>query len=96
MTGPMATARMDGTAILLTNGTVLMVGGSSGNGPLSSAEIFDPGSGSWSSVAYMAFPREGATAHMQNDGTVLVQGGTSDPDAVPEVFTPGMGTWSSA
>src|SRR6266513_4779324 len=38
----LTTPRVDHTATLLPNGKVLVAGGNDGNGPLNSAEIFDP------------------------------------------------------
>src|SRR2546425_992368 len=54
-TGSLATARSAHTATLLPNGKVLVAGG--GNG-LSSAELYDPASGTWTATGSLATGRE--------------------------------------
>src|SRR3972149_6607327 len=78
-----ATGNMDGvrsghTATLLPDGKVLVTGGSIGSFSgelLASAELYDPGSGSWTATGSMAAARDGHTATLLPDGTVLVAGG---------------------
>jgi uncharacterized protein YjdB len=78
-TGPMATAR-SAPAVLLNNGKVLITGGytcdGSGNcSSLSSAEIYDPAAGTFSSAGTMTVARSGHTMTVLGNGTVLIAGG---------------------
>ena len=63
------------TATLLPNGKVLVAGGSNGGGSLSSAELYDPASGSWSTTGSLATARDYHTATLLPNGKVLVAGG---------------------
>jgi hypothetical protein len=71
------------TATLLTNGEVLLAGGTGGNSSNGgdfqtidqAAELFDPTSGTWSKAADMHVPRYGHTAALLPNGDVLVAGG---------------------
>jgi hypothetical protein len=75
-TGSMATARAYHTAILLGDGTVLMVGGfDAGNNTLAAAELFDPASGTFTGTGSLQTPRAYHTSTLLKVGTVLVTGG---------------------
>lgn len=77
-TGSLARARIDHTATLLPDNKVLVAGGYDGNypnGTLASAELFDPGSGTWSATGSMHTARQDHSATLLSDGTVLVAGG---------------------
>jgi hypothetical protein len=50
-TGSMSTARDGHSATRLANGTVLVVGGYNNSGPLASAEIYHPATGTFSPPA---------------------------------------------
>ena len=75
------------TATLLLDGRVLVIGGfsSDGNGVLASAEMYDPGTGTWTAAPKMDTPLANQTATLLPDGRVLVAGGMSviDGTAAP-------------
>jgi Kelch motif len=103
-TGSMVAIRADHTATLLPNGTVLVAGGGAGRclqgacglavGP-TSAELYNPDSGSWTVTAPMV-AQEGGTATLLHDGRVLVAGSLVAGGASAELYDPGTGTWSSS
>jgi WD40 repeat protein len=78
-TGSMTTGRTNYTATLLANGKVLVVGGvsiSSGIGStVSSAELYDPQTCTWSITTSMSVARAGHTATLLSNGIVLATGG---------------------
>jgi hypothetical protein len=95
--GNMTTARLNPTLTLLPDGTILISGsqitGSNGGSALASAELFDPGTGTFSATGDMVTPRFGHTATLLADGTVLVAGGTANanggsPGARAEIYHP--------
>jgi len=100
-TGNLNEARSYHTATLLRDGKVLVVGGSgsgSGYDPLTTAELYDPGSGSWTASGNMNEARSYHTATLLPDGRVLVvgglnSGGISLPSA--ELYDPSNGTWTA-
>ena len=95
----MGTIRAADTATLLLDGRVLVTGGfrSDVNGVLASAEVYDPGTGTWTAAPNMDTPRANQTATLLPDGRVLVAGGmsvidgTARPQATAELFDPGRG-----
>ena len=74
---PMTSARSEHTATLLMNGSgVLITGGFDEKGrTLSSAEIYDPMTHSFSRIMPMKHPRRDHTAILMADGRVLIAGG---------------------
>lgn len=75
---PAATTRPERSVTTLTDGRVLVVGGvgpSGYPGALSTAEIYDPATDSWSPTADLADGRFAHAAVLLADGTVLVVGG---------------------
>ncbi|WP_410675215.1 kelch repeat-containing protein [Amycolatopsis sp. cmx-4-68] len=66
------------TLTRLANGKVLAVGGLNGSTGLSSAELFDPGTGRWTDAGSLVTPRWGHSATLLADGSVLVTGGSAD------------------
>jgi Kelch motif len=80
-TGAMNVERWHFTATKLRDGSVLVAGGAGSGAPAAvtrTAELYDPAAGRWSLTASMAEPREGATASLLADGTVLVAGGSNN------------------
>jgi hypothetical protein len=95
-TGPMASRRMGFTATLLTDGKVLVSGGSNGSSTVATAEMYDPASGTWSATGSMNSPRDSHTATLLPDGKVLVTGGYGFSNVLEtaEVYDPATGSWT--
>lgn len=78
-TGSLGTARYGHTATLLPNGKVLVVGGQDGlivsSAALSSAEVYDPTTGTGSPAGGLSDARVAHTATLLPTGRVLVTGG---------------------
>ena len=101
LTGSLDTARQDHTATLLTNGLVLVAGGFNVHagfyGVLSSAELFNPATGTWTTISSMSTNRYGHTATLLNNGMVLVAGGYNNTKGClssADLFNPATGTWT--
>src|SRR6478672_1472201 len=96
----MHSPRTNHTATVLGDGRVLITGGAtSGGGVTNSAEIYDPGSDSWSVAGTMVDARAGHTASSLGDGRVLLAGGhDSAGNAISslEIFDPASGAFTSA
>jgi hypothetical protein len=95
----MSTARYWLTATLLPNGKVLVAGGAGAGGFLSSAELYDPASGNWTSTGSMTAPRFQQTATLLANGKVLVAGGydgSANVISSAELYDPASGTWTNA
>jgi DNA-binding CsgD family transcriptional regulator/N-acetylneuraminic acid mutarotase len=102
-TSPMKGARTRHTATLLNDGTVLVTGGlavASGSTDgiiLASAEIYDPRTATWTTIAPMAIARMSHSATRLKDGTVLVAGGSGTNNhsvAAAALYHPDSRTWS--
>jgi Bacterial Ig-like domain (group 3) len=106
-TGSLSQGRRNDVQVELANGEVLVATGANG-GPtcgrfLSSAELYNPATGQWTSTGATLVPREGATAIRLADGRVLLAGGynggtnCTDTDPVDsEIYDPATGQWSFA
>jgi len=96
-TGSMSAGRTGYTATLLPGGKVLVAGGSTNQGTVESAELYDPATGKWTLTGSMTTRRTYHTATLLPGGKVLVTGGfTSGDDASAELYDPATGLWSSA
>jgi MYXO-CTERM domain-containing protein len=97
-TSALATARVYHTATLLPSGKVLVTGGQGGSSNLSSSELFDPASGTWTATAApMTAVRYNHTATLLPSGKVLVAGGYNSTVKLSsaELFDPASGTWTA-
>jgi hypothetical protein len=98
-TGSMNAARIHHVTVLLPNGKVLVAGGSgpSGNsaGWISSAELYDPITQTWTNIPPMTTPRAWATGTLLPSGKVLVAGGYASGDlSSAELYDPAAGSWT--
>lgn len=90
---PMSFARRHVNATLLPDGTVLATGGTSGSGhnnaagAVYAAELWNPATETWTTLASGSVPRlYHSAAMLLPDGRVLVTGGDGYPDT--EIFSP--------
>jgi len=74
-TGSLNTARDGHTATLLTDGSVLIAGGTGLSGYAATAEIYNATAGTFANTGTLNNPRYGHSATLLNDGTVLIAGG---------------------
>ena len=96
-------ARARPMATLLPDGRVLMAGGAPDGAnnaygsPLTSAEIYDPRTGTWTATGSMHQPRSAGAATLLPGGLVLVAGGWNGyGDALSaELYYPSTGTWTT-
>jgi hypothetical protein len=99
--GSTSVGRIYHTATLLQNGKVLIAGGASCscvNSPISSAELYDPNTGTFSTVGSMSVPRQNHTASLLPNGRVLIVGGNSGGASLSssEFFDPSTNSFSSS
>ena len=92
-TEAMTTGRVEQTATLLPDGTVLMAGSALngyGGGALASTELYDPAGGAFTPSGNMTTPRGlGQTATLLTDGRVLIAGGNISPNcSFAELYNP--------
>jgi uncharacterized delta-60 repeat protein len=92
-TGSLATARFYHSATLLPNGKVLIAGGYNA-GYLTSAELYDPTSGTFSATGSLGAARYGHTATLLPNGKVLIAGGSPNGTSA-ELYDPASGTFSA-
>jgi hypothetical protein len=100
-TGSMTTPRYGHTATVLPNGQVLIAGGrseNSGLGFLSSAELFNPATGTFTATGSMTTARVSHSATLLGNGKVLIAGGKSDGTTylnTAELYDPASGTFTA-
>lgn len=110
LTGSMTTPRYLHSASLLPNGDVLVAGGwpstccSGSQTPLTSSEIWNPTTGTWTAIGNMANPHADQTATVFSNGNVLIAGGQNyaqgslqevEESAATELYEYATGTWAS-
>jgi uncharacterized repeat protein (TIGR02543 family) len=91
--GTMSTVRGTPTAIVLQDGTVLVVGGASS--PV--ADLYNPVANSWTTVPSMSTARNSQAGTLLSDGRVLVAGGqdaSGNTLASAEIYNPTTQTWT--
>lgn len=100
-TGSLNLPRYFCTATTLPNGKVLVTGGDTSTAPpyfgvTSTAELYDPATGTWSSTASLNAVRVGHTATLLQNDKVLVVGGWGEnlPLKSAELYDPATETWS--
>jgi hypothetical protein len=84
-TGSLSVVRAFATAVLLNDGSVLVVGGGNAAGQAGTAEVYDASSGVFTAAGAMETTRSGNTATLLTDGTVLIVGGAG-PLASAELY----------
>lgn len=96
-TGKLGVRRFSQTATLLPNGKVLIAGGMEANGRYdSSAELYDPRTGAFTSITSMNSARSCHTATLLPGGKVLIAGGADGSGenlATAELYDPATGTF---
>ena len=103
-TGAMAVARSSHVGALLPDGRVLVMGGSTGgegSQVRASAEVYDPGTGTWAATDGLTVPRHKLAALGLADWRVLVIGGSDEQDAFgryrsTELYDPATGAFRRA
>ncbi|GHH03856.1 kelch repeat-containing protein [Comamonas sp. JC664] len=91
-TAAMATARAQHTGILLGTGKLLVAGGVNSTGFVTSAELYDPDTGTWSAAAAPGITGNVASSAHLADGRVLVM---MDGSTSGRIYDPITGTWSA-
>lgn len=96
-TGSLVTARTGHTATSLFTGIVLVTAGTPVSGAISaSAELYDPGTGTWTATSSLSMLPH--TATLLSNGKVLVAGGTAIigyATTSAELYDPPTTTWTA-
>lgn len=94
----MRDARYGHGAVMLADGSVLVVGGKANGRALASCELFDPTQGHWVLTGSLAEAREAHRTVALTDGRVLALGGSGDDGATAsaEIYDATTGTWQAA
>jgi len=93
----MQAVRFGATATLLTNGQVLIAGGENSGGALSSAELYNPATDTFTATGGLGTARYDAAALLLANG-VLIAGGTGGSGTLnsAELYSAGAGTFAPA
>jgi hypothetical protein len=101
-TGSLGTARFGHTATLLLDGRVLIAGGTTLQFggfrlPTTSAEIYDPATGTFSPTGQLQLARSAQSATLLENGKVLIAGGAVDGGVADtiEIYDPLAGTFTT-
>jgi len=97
LAGSMSEGRYHHGAVTLQNGSILFIGGMGSANELSSAELYDPATNSFSSAGNMAVGRLRPGAALMADGRVLVAAGQDDGQNAltsVEIYEPLTNSWS--
>src|SRR5206468_3476438 len=81
---------------LLSNGKVLVAGGDNGTS-ISSAQLYNPATGTWQATAPLSVPRSDHNATVLQNGLVLITGGFGNSGpylASSELYNPTNETWA--
>ncbi|CAF4895451.1 unnamed protein product, partial [Rotaria sp. Silwood1] len=97
--GNMNYERVYHTASVLTNGKVLVTGGTGTDAnsvtALNTCQLYDPLTGTWAMTGNMNHGRYDHTASVLTNGKVLVTGGTgNDYASISELYDPSTGAWT--
>jgi deoxycytidylate deaminase len=84
------------TTSVLTNGKVLVAGGYN-DGPLDSAELYDPLTETWRITDNMNHTRDFHTVSVLTNGKALITGGYNGVDTLngTELYDPSTETWTT-
>ena len=101
---PMSEPAERQAAVLLRDGRVLVVGGTSSDGEKSGGEMYDPASDAWTAIDNMSAERRMPVAVLLSDGRVLVTGDGpfvssstftfGEPKGTAEIYDPDTGKWT--
>jgi len=96
LTGSLNTARQFHTATMLNNGMVLVAGGVGASGPLASAELYNPATGTFTLTGSLNNARSQHTATLLQNGSVLIAGGMNSGGSIAsaEIYDPASGTFA--
>ncbi len=95
---PMNVARSSHTSAVLADGRIMVIGGTGqvnfANTTLSSTEIFDPATASWSMGPALTAARSGAKAVTLSDGKIVVISVTGNGTTSTEIYDPATGVFT--
>ncbi len=92
----MSTARRDHASVLLPNGKIIAGGGiDQSSGQLSSTEIYDPQTGTWSAGATMVNHHAGFAMFTLSSGKVIAFAGYNAGSNKTDIYDPAANTWTA-